>query len=103
MTGQLHPAAALDDTVHQRARLGILAILCAVAEADVASLKSELGLTDGNLGRHLQVLADAGLVSTQRHLDGARPRTTVKATDIGVKAFRDEVALLRALIDRAPR
>lgn len=50
MSGMLHPASALDDTVHQRARLGILAILCEVAEAHVPSLKAELGLTDGNLG-----------------------------------------------------
>lgn len=100
MTDTLHPATALDDTVHQRVRLGILAILCELAEADVSSLKAELGLTDGNLGRHLQVLADAGLIATERHLVGSRPRTTVRATKDGVAAFRNEVAALRALLRR---
>jgi DNA-binding MarR family transcriptional regulator len=100
VTDLAHPTAALDDTVHQRARLGILAILNEVTEADVATLKAELGLTDGNLGRHLQVLADAGLVSTQRRVAGTRTRTWVRATKAGRKAFRDEVAALRALLDR---
>jgi DNA-binding transcriptional ArsR family regulator len=100
MSATLHPATALDDTVHQRARLGILAILCEVTEADVTSLKAELGLTDGNLGRHLQVLADAGMITMERRLVGSRPRTTVRASKAGLKAFRDEVAALRALLER---
>ena len=100
MTDTLHPATALDDTVHQRARLGILAILSEVTEADVASLKSELGLTDGNLGRHLQVLADAGLVTMERTMVGSRPRTRVRATKAGTKALRREVDALQALLKR---
>jgi DNA-binding MarR family transcriptional regulator len=96
----LHPAAALDDTVHQRARLGILAILSEVTEADVTSLKNELGLTDGNLGRHLQVLAEAGLVTLERSMAGSRPRTRVRATRAGTKALREEVDALRALLRR---
>lgn len=102
MSESLHPTSGLDDTVHQRARLGILAILCEVAEADVPALKAELGLTDGNLGRHLQVLADAGLITTERQLVGSRPRTTVRATKEGARAFRQEVAALRALLRRVP-
>ena len=46
----------LDDDVHQRVRLGILALLAGVSRADFAHLKTSLGTTDGNLGRHLQVL-----------------------------------------------
>jgi DNA-binding MarR family transcriptional regulator len=96
----LHPVSGLDDVVHQRARLGILAILSEVAEAEVSALKAELGLTDGNLGRHLQVLADAGFVTLDRTLVGSRARTRVRATRAGAKAFRDEVKALRALLAR---
>jgi DNA-binding MarR family transcriptional regulator len=100
VTDVLHPVAGIDDVVHQRARLGILAILTEVAEADVSALKAELGLTDGNLGRHLQVLADAGFVTLDRAIVGTRARTRVRATKAGRKAFRDEVKALRALLDR---
>ena len=48
-----HPALGLDDVVHQRTRLGILAVLAEATEADFIYLRKVLGLTDGNLGRHL--------------------------------------------------
>ena len=50
-----HPIHDLDDDVHQRVRLGILATLSGMSRADFAHLKRELGVTDGNLGRHLEV------------------------------------------------
>ena len=56
-----HPIHDLDDDVHQRVRLGILAALIGLTRADFAHLKRELALTDGNLGRHLDVLGSAGL------------------------------------------
>jgi DNA-binding transcriptional ArsR family regulator len=61
-----HPALALDETVHQRVRLGILAILSEAAECTFPMVRDELDLTDGNLSRHLRVLEDAGLVSRSR-------------------------------------
>lgn len=42
-----HPIHELDDDVHQRVRLGILAALTGLARADFAHLKRELALTDG--------------------------------------------------------
>jgi DNA-binding MarR family transcriptional regulator len=92
----------LSDTVHQRTRLGILAVLCEVVEADVSYLKTELALTDGNLGRHLQVLEDAGMVTTARRLVGSRARTAVRATSAGAAAFRAEIRALQALLQRVP-
>jgi DNA-binding MarR family transcriptional regulator len=94
-TGQ-HPLADLDDLVHQRARLGILAMLREAAKVDFVRLRETLGLTDGNLARHLQVLAEAGYVTTRK----AQSRTWVSLTANGRKAFDKELAALRALVDR---
>jgi DNA-binding MarR family transcriptional regulator len=93
-----HPLADLDETVHQRARLGILAILNETKEADFTHLKSALGLTDGNLGRHLEVLVEAGHVTLRKGSDGRRRRTWVRITAQGRRALRTEVALLRQLL-----
>src|SRR3712207_8147482 len=60
-----HPARRLDDTVHQRVRLGILAVLREARRADFAYLRDALELTDGNLSRHIAVLEDAGLRSEE--------------------------------------
>ena len=50
----------LDDVVHQRTRLGVLTILAEVDSAAFTYLRDELGLSDGNLSRHLRVLEEAG-------------------------------------------
>ncbi len=96
-----HPSTGLDDVVHQRVRLGILAVLLESKRADFGYLRDALDLTDGNLSRHLQVLADAGLVRLEKTFEHRRPRTWVAATKAGRAAFKAELAALQALIDRA--
>jgi DNA-binding MarR family transcriptional regulator len=93
-----HPIHRLDDDVHQRVRLGILTVLTGVARADFGMLKTELHLTDGNLGRHLETLAAAGLVKLDKTTEHNRPRTWVKITHRGRFALRREVKALRELI-----
>ena len=93
-----HPSQRLDDVVHQRVRLGILAVLAEADRADFAYLKEQLGLTDGNLSRHLQVLDEAGYVKIDKTFEGRRPRTWIGATKAGRSAFAAELAALRDLI-----
>ncbi len=93
-----HPSQRLDDTVHQRVRLGILAVLTEADQADFGFLKDSLALTDGNLSRHLQVLEEAGYVTISKTFEGRRPRTWVRCTKQGRVAFASEVAALRELL-----
>jgi len=93
-----HPIHDLDDDIHQRVRLGILAALMGLTRADFAHLKRELALTDGNLGRHLEVLKAAGFVKLNREATGNRPRTWVSITANGKKALRKEVNALRKIM-----
>ncbi len=96
-----HPSQRLDDVVHQRVRLGILAVLAEADVADFAFLKDSLDLTDGNLSRHLQVLEEAGFVTVAKVFEGRRPRTWISATKAGRAAFASELAALRELIAAA--
>ncbi len=93
-----HPIHDLDDDVHQRVRLGILASLDGLAKADVSHLKSTLELTDGNLGRHLQSLEQAHLITQSRTSGEGRPRTWVKITAKGRRALREEIRALHRLL-----
>ncbi|MCU1432084.1 MAG: MarR family transcriptional regulator [Actinotalea sp.] len=95
---ELHPASGLDDVVHQRARLGILTILAEAKEADFSYLRRALDLTDGNLGRHLEVLAGADYVTVAKTYDGRRGRTWARITDRGRHALWLEVRALESLI-----
>lgn len=94
-----HAIDGLDDVVHQRVRLGILTVLSEVGQADFTYLKQELGLTGGNLSRHLSVLDEAGFVIIDKTLERSRPRTWVRITEEGSVALAEEVEALRALLN----
>lgn len=98
-----HPINGLDEVVHQRVRLGILAVLAEARRADFAFLRNSLELSDGNLARHLQVLEAAGFVAIEKTFEGKRPRTWVRATPEGGRAFQAEVASLEALLKRVTK
>jgi len=96
----MHPTRELDDLIHQRVRLGILAVLQEVERADFATLADLLGLTPGNLSRNLTVLEEHGYVVIEKTFEGRRPRTWVQATGGGRAALDQEVRALRSLLDR---
>lgn len=98
-----HPVERLDDTVHQRVRLGILTVLGEAEDADFGYLRRTLGVTDGNLSRHLSVLEEAGHVQVTKTFEGRKPRTWVRATPQGRAALASEVAALRELLARLDR
>jgi DNA-binding MarR family transcriptional regulator len=95
-----HPVNGLDEIVHQRARLGILAVLNETTRTDFGYLRNALELTDGNLSRHLTVLEEADLVEVEKGYEGKRPRTWVKITKLGKKAFAYEIESLKSLVRR---
>ena len=95
-----HPVQGLDDVVHQRTRLGILAVLAEGAQAQFGFLQESLGLTDGNLSRHLQTLETAGYVRIEKGYEGRRPRTWIQITKDGRRALNDEIDLLKQLVQR---
>ncbi|MEU4623915.1 transcriptional regulator [Actinoplanes sp. NPDC023801] len=95
-----HPALELDDRVHQKTRLALLTVLDEAGRADFPYLKALLGLTDGNLGRHLEALALQGLVEIQKGHEGRRPRTWAAITALGREALAAEMRVLAALLQR---
>jgi DNA-binding MarR family transcriptional regulator len=95
-----HPIGLLDGVIHQRVRLGIMAVLAEADEAEFTFLKEQLELTDGNLNRHLQVLEQAGYIRRRRSRSGGRPRTWIRATKSGQEALADHLQTLQRLIDQ---
>jgi DNA-binding MarR family transcriptional regulator len=101
--GNEHPAAEFDDAVHHPNRLGILIVLHEAGRADFTYLKGALGLTDGNLGRHLTALESSGLVRIDKGFEGRRPRTWAQLTPTGRRALKAELDAMRRLLDRVDR
>lgn len=100
MTSGSNPTADFDDTVHQPTRLAILVILKEARRADFGYLKKTLGLTDGNLGRHLNSLDQAELITLEKGYEGRRPRTWAALTPAGRKALDTELRQMERLIKR---
>ncbi len=98
--GQPHPALGLDDVVHQKTRLALLTVLDEAGRADFPHLKRLLDLTDGNLGRHLEILATQGLVEITKGYTGRRPRTWAAITPAGEQALAAEMSVLADLLGR---
>jgi DNA-binding MarR family transcriptional regulator len=93
-----HPTNWLDEIVHQRHRLGILTITADAKQAEFGYLRETLGLTAGNLSRHLTVLEEAGLVEVEKGYKGRRPRTWVRITRLGRAALAAELDVLARLV-----
>lgn len=95
-----HPVNGLDDVVHQRVRLGILAVAHQARRVEFTFLRTELDLSAGNLSQHLSTLENAGLITVEKGYEGKRPRTWISLTRAGKKALHDEIAALKALIQQ---
>lgn len=98
-----HPTVDIDDVVHQRHRLGVLTIAAEAKRVEFGYLREALGLTAGNLSRHITVLEEAGLVEVQKGYDGKRPRTWVRISGAGRVALAKEMSALRELVARQDR
>jgi len=89
---------AIDDIIHGRLRLGVMAYLSAVNPASFPELKSKTGATNGNLSTHLTKLEAAGYVRQEKGYNGKRPQTLVHLTDEGRSAWIVYLDAMRALL-----
>jgi len=79
--------AQIDRVIHEPARLMIVALLSAVAEADFQYLHQSTGLTKGNLSVHLSKLEEAGYIEIEKSFRGKYPLTVCRLTREGKDMF----------------
>jgi DNA-binding MarR family transcriptional regulator len=90
-----------DPIIHQPQRLKIMAALKALPpreQLEFVRLKAVVGATDGNLGAHIVTLEQAGYVEVEKDFVGKKPRTRVRLTKTGRRAFEDYIAFLREIV-----
>lgn len=81
--------SAIDDVIHGRLRLGIVAYLAAVDSALFTELRDKVAATDGNLSAHLAKLEEAGYVSVAKSFSGRKPQTRLALTHRGRQAWNN--------------
>jgi DNA-binding MarR family transcriptional regulator len=91
----------IDEVIHGRLRLGVMAYLSGAQSADFNELKTRLSATDGNLSVHLRKLEEAGYVVIDKSFQGRKPLTRVTLTETGRLAFVGYLDAMSKLVDRA--
>jgi DNA-binding MarR family transcriptional regulator len=90
----------LDDAIHGRMRLGIMAYLADAEAADFNELKDLLDATQGNLSVHLRKLEEAGYIEIVKSFQGRKPLTRARITTAGRQAFAGYLETLSKLVDK---
>jgi len=90
---------SLDDTIHAKARLGIMTLLVTHGELDFTQLKEKLELSDGNLAAHLRILEDAGYIFVNKSFIGRRPKTKLLPTPLGYEAYSTYLGQLESILE----
>jgi DNA-binding MarR family transcriptional regulator len=91
-----------DPTIHQPVRLKIMAALKPLPDPEMLEfvrLKAIVGATEGNLGAHIATLEDAGYLEVVKDFAGKKPRTRVRLSKGGRRAFENYIGYLRDIIE----
>ena len=88
----------IDDVIHGRMRLGIMAYLADAEAADFNELKALLQATQGNLSVHLRKLEEADYIAIEKSFLNRKPLTRARITPKGRAAFKAYLEALGKLI-----
>lgn len=88
----------IDDVIHGRVRLSVMAFLSGAGSADFNELKAKVGGTDGNLSVHLRKLEEAGYLDVEKKFRGRRPQTILHLTAKGREAWIAYIKRMEALL-----
>ena len=91
--------AELDEHVVAPVRLKIMTTLTAVSEAEFATVRDALDVSDSVLSKHLGALEVVGYLRRHKGVHRGRRTTWISLTPQGRKALTAHIAALRALID----
>jgi DNA-binding transcriptional ArsR family regulator len=91
----------IDDLIHSRIRLAIMAVLASVEQADFSFIRDQINATDGNLSVHMRKLEDAGYIKVEKQFEGRKPVSRYTLTKTGRAAFQAYVDHLGSMIKPA--
>lgn len=99
--GTPRAALALDRTIHERIRLGIVSALAVNDRLSFNDLKALLETSDGNLSVHARKLEEAGYIECLKRFEGRIPKTEYRLAPVGRKALERYLGHMEALIRAA--
>jgi DNA-binding MarR family transcriptional regulator len=94
---QQHARHRLDETIHHPVRFSVVAALATVDEADFATVRDGVEVSDSVLSKQAALLEAAGYVRIRKGYVGKRPRTWLSLTRAGRTAYARHRAALREI------
>ena len=91
----------LNKAFDSRVRLGVMSVLMVNGWVLYKNLKTQLGLTDGNLASHISALEKIEYVEVKKEFVGKKPQTSYCVTEMGREAFKNHLDGLEKLIKSA--
>lgn len=88
----------IDEVIHGKLRLGIMAYLSSVNPASFPELLRKTGTSNGNLSTHLSKLENAGYIEQEKGFKGKRPQTLVHLTEQGRSAWIKYLETMKAVL-----
>ena len=85
----------VDRLIHEPSRYNIMALLYVVARAEFLFVQNRLRLTPGNLSAHVSKLEGAGYMVVEKEFKGKKPRTFLRLSSSGRKAFEEYRSRMR--------
>lgn len=92
-----HARHRLDEVIHAPVRFSITAALTTVDEADFATVRDAVEVSDSVLSKQVATLEAAGYVKVRKGYVGRRPRTWLSLTRRGRAAYEAHLAALREI------
>ncbi len=91
----------IDEVIHGRVRLAIMAYLSGAGSASFGELKDQARVNDGNLSVHLQKLEEAGYIQVEKRFVGRKPQTLCRLSAAGREAWIAYIDHIQKLIGGA--
>jgi DNA-binding MarR family transcriptional regulator len=90
----------LDEIIHSRIRLAIMALLVSVERADFTFIREKVNTTDGNLSIHIRKLEECNYVKMEKRFINRKPVTSFSITKKGQQAFEKYIEQLEKMINK---
>jgi DNA-binding PadR family transcriptional regulator len=94
------PKVGTDAILLSPARLPIITLLAMYDEVDFTFLKSELSMSDGNLGANLKKLEDEGFLGCKKTFVGRKPKTIYTISSKGLNRLKDFIQSMKNIESR---
>ena len=96
--GQDFDYRSIDEIIHGRVRLSVMAFLSGAGTAPFGELQRHAQVSEGNLSVHLRKLEDAGYVEAEKRFVNRKPQTLYHLTEAGRCAWIAYIAHMQKLL-----